>query len=178
MRYGLRFLAAGAALSVAGLGVMALTGGQALATTSARTASAPKTAADSGDRVLLHAPLAPSQPTDPPIFGVVAGSVPWSLSHGGVRLSRGGDLDVDVDGLIVTPLGSNPVPQLAASVFCNGMLAATTAAVPFSTKGNADINAHVSLPALCAAPAVLLNPGIGTPPVVKPGVYIAFDGKR
>jgi hypothetical protein len=180
MRYGLRFLAAGAALSMAGLGAVALTGGQALATTTARTASAsaPAEAADSGDGALLRAPLAPSQPTDPPIFGVVAGGVPWSLSHGHVSLTRGGDLDVDVDGLIVTPLGSNPVPQLAASVFCNGTLAATTAAVPFSTKGNADINAKVSLPALCPAPAVLLNPGVGTPPAVKPGIYIGFDGKR
>jgi hypothetical protein len=178
MRYGLRFLAAGAALSMAGLGAVVLTGGQALATTTARTVSAPKAAAGSSNGALLRAPLAPSQPTDPPIFGVVAGVVPWSLSHGDVRLSRGGDLDVDVHGLIVTPLGSNPVPQLAASVFCNGTLAATTAAVPFSTKGNADIDATVSLPAFCPAPAVLLNPGIGTPPVVKPGIYIGFDGKR
>jgi hypothetical protein len=178
MRYGLRFLAAGAALSAAALGALALTGGQALATTAARPAPATTTAIVSSHATMLRAVLAPSQPTDPPIFGAVAGGVPWSLSHGDVRLTRGGGLDVDVDGLIVTPLGSNPVPKLAASVYCNGTLAATTAAVPFSSKGDASIDATVTLPAFCPAPAVLLNPAIGNPAVVKPGVYIGFDGKR
>ena len=175
MRYRLRLFAAGAALVA--VGVAALTGGHALATTGAP--KAPSTAAHPNEHsTVLSARLAPSQPTDPPIFGATAGGVPWSLDHGHVVLRQGGGLDVNVDGLIVTSLGSNPVPGLAASVYCNGMLAATTAPVPFSTKGDADIDATVSLPALCPAPAVLLNPAVGSPLVAKPGIYIGFDGTR
>ncbi|HEX4756196.1 MAG TPA: hypothetical protein VH661_10685 [Candidatus Dormibacteraeota bacterium] len=175
MRSRLRLFAAGAAL--AAVGVAALTGGHALATTAAPTA--PSTAAhEDVHGVVLSATLAPSQPTDLPIFGAMAGGVPWSLGHGHVVLRQGGGLSVDVDGLIVTPLGSNPVPGLAASVYCNGMLAATTAPVPFSTTGDADIAATVSLPAFCPAPAVLLNPAVGSPLVAKPGTYIGFDGTR
>lgn len=171
----MRLLAAGAAL--AAVGGAALTSGHALATTAAP--KAPSAAAHKDEQgTVLSARLAPSQPTDPPIFGAAAGGVAWSLDHGHVILRQGGGVDVIVDGLIVTSLGSNPVPGLAASVYCNGMLAATTAPVPFSTKGDADIDATVKLPALCAAPAVLLNPAVGSPLVAKPAIYIGFDGKR
>jgi len=50
------------------------------------------------------------------------------------------------------------VPQVAASVACNGAVVATTAVVPFSSTGDARIRATVALPERCIAPVVLLNP--------------------
>ncbi len=122
---------------------------------------------------MLRASLAPSLPTYPTIFGVKPGGAPWALQSGHVRLGQAGALEVNVNGLVLTTTGVNPVPGLAASVFCDGTLAATTASVPFSTTCNAHIQATVSLPNPCLAPAVLLNPAA---PSVVTSVYIAFDG--
>jgi hypothetical protein len=43
----------------------------------------------------------------------------------------------DVHGLVLSTTGANPVPDLAASLYCGGTLLATTMPVPFSTTGNA-----------------------------------------
>jgi hypothetical protein len=121
--------------------------------------------------------LAPSVPGDPAVFGVKPGGAPWILDRGHVRLGRGGELKVEVSGLVLATTGANPLPDLAASIYCNGALAATTSPVPFSTTGDAAIDANVSLPAFCAAPAVLLNPATGSSSsTVVTGTYIAFDG--
>ncbi|MCU1494717.1 MAG: hypothetical protein JWO62_2481 [Acidimicrobiaceae bacterium] len=130
-----------------------------------------------GNSVVLRSSLAPSVPSDPAIFAVKPGGAPWVLDAGHVRLGRGGELEVEVAGLVLATTGANPVPDLAASLYCNGALAATTAPVPFSATGNAHIHASVSLAAFCAAPAVLLNPATGSSPsAVVTGTYIAFDG--
>jgi len=126
---------------------------------------------------LFRAELAPSVPTDPMIFGVSPGGAPWQLDHGKVRIGEDGTFEVEVDGLVLTTTGSNPVPDIAASVFCNGTLAATTLPVPFSTSGDAHIQTTVSLPAFCPAPAVLLNPATGSSSSnVVTSLYIGFDG--
>lgn len=132
-------------------------------------------AARGGSQALvLNASLAPSLPTDPTVFGVSAGSVPWVLTAGKVQLQASGMLHVSVEGLVVPPLGdTNPVSEIAASVYCNGSYVMTTPAVPFSSKGNAQIDAMVTLPPFCPAPAVLLNPAPGGS--VKT-LYIGFDG--
>ena len=156
-------------------GVLAMVG---VFGTSASAASRPARTGHQGTRSeVLHAVLAPSVPTDPSIFGVAPGGAPWKLARGQVRLGKDGRLMVDVDGLVLTTTGANPVPDLAASVYCGGTLAATTKPAPFSTTGNALIRATVSLPAFCPAPAVLLNPATGSSPSdVKTTVYIGFDG--
>jgi hypothetical protein len=125
---------------------------------------------------VLRAVIAPSVPSDPAIFGVAPGGAPWQIDHGHVRLGKSGRLAIDVDGLVLTTTGANPVPDLAASVYCGGTVAATTMPVPFSTKGNARIRTTVSLPAFCPAPAVLLNPATGSSSSDIKTVYIAFDG--
>jgi hypothetical protein len=161
-------------------GVMAL----ALATTgmfAAGTAAAASHSGQHGHRNsrsdVLHAALAPSVPTDPAILGVAPGGAPWRLTHGQALLGSSGRIMVDVQGLVLTTTGANPLPDLAASVYCGGTLAATTAPAPFSTTGNAKIRTTVSLPAFCAAPAILLNPATGSSPSqVKTGTYIGFDG--
>lgn len=129
---------------------------------------------------ILNGSLAPSVPSDTSVFDLPAGGVPWVMTAGKVQLQASGMLHVSVEGLVVPPPKGtmmNPLPAIAASVYCNGTSVATTAPVPFSPKGNAQISTMVSLPAFCPAPAVLLNPvkKVGGVLHVLPA-YIAFDG--
>ena len=73
--------------------------------------------------------------------------------------------------------GTNPVSNIAATVFCGGTAVGTTAAVPFSTAGDARIDAtlQAALPSPCLAPAVLLNPAPNG--AVAVGTYIAATGE-
>lgn len=126
-----------------------------------------------GGGLLLRSGLVGSTPGGPVLFGVTPGGAPWVIKEGEAKVTRSGRIEVEVRGLVIpTPPsnGTNPVATLSASVACNGTIAATTAAVPFSTAGNAEIEATVALPSPCLAPAVLLNPR------GNPAVYIAASG--
>jgi len=125
-----------------------------------------------GDNELLRASVAGSLPTDPALFGVRPGGAPWTIDRGTVTLRADGRLDVKTDDLIIPTTGVNPLPTLAASVVCNGVVVATTATVPFSASGDARIRATVTLPDRCLAPAVLLNPNGNA------GVYIGVTGQE
>lgn len=164
------------ALAGAGTAALAIAGVAGL-TGMASATQAQGAGSGGSQRVVLTAGLAPSVPTDPEVFGVTAGSIPWVIEGGHARLGSGGALQVNVAGLVDPRTGKNPVPGLAASVYCNGTLAATTSPVPFSPQGNASLHAMITLPAFCPAPAVLLNPATGTTAAdVHSNVYIAFDG--
>lgn len=124
-----------------------------------------------GQALVLNASLAPSLPSYSPIYGVAPGGAPWDLQAGHVVLGAGGHLNAVVTGLVLAKTGANPIPDIAAAVYCNGTLAATTMPVPFSASGDAHINTTVALPSPCPVPAVLLTISPkGTP------LYIAFDG--
>jgi hypothetical protein len=121
-------------------------------------------AADS-NKAILKDNVTPSLPTDVSILGVKPGGVPWVIDKGEARVKPDGRVRARVEGLVVPSSdpavpSTNPVPTLAASVFCNGSTtpAATTMAVPFSPAGDARIDERVTLPATCADPVVLLNP--------------------
>jgi hypothetical protein len=121
---------------------------------------------DNHGHALFESRIAPSVPTDPAIHGVAAAGAPWVIARGEVRISKGGGLKVEVKGLVIpTPPqnGTNPVATISASLFCGADTtpAATTASVPFSIAGNAEIRAKVALPAKCLAPVVLLHPNGG-----------------
>lgn len=129
----------------------------------------------------LRTSLAPSQPTDPTFHGVTPGGAPWSLSEGRARLDSSGRFNLEVEGLVLTALGTpGPVTGIAASVFCgadaNTVPAATTDAVPLSAQGDAEIEARLTLPSTCLVPVVLVNPQIGT--TVIRSRYIAIGGFR
>lgn len=129
----------------------------------------------SGD--LLQSMLSPSVPTDATIFTVAPGIVAWSIDRGTVKLESDGGLKVKVRGLVVTSTSSNPIPDVAVSVYCNGTLAGTTLPVTFSPSGNADIKSTLTIPTTCMVPAVLLHPATG--PLasdVLQSTYIAFNG--
>lgn len=124
-------------------------------------------------QTLVKAPLAGSLNSDPKLFGVAPGALPWVIESGTASVRADGRLSVKVDGLVVpTPPhnGTNPIPRLSASLVCNGTVVATTATVPFSASGRAEISADVSVPTRCLAPAVLLNPN------GNPGLFIAATG--
>jgi len=119
---------------------------------------------------LLRSTIGGSQPSDPHLFGAAPGGAPWIISDSSARVSQGGRLHVEVEGLVIPGRG-NPVPTLSASLACNGTVVATTAAAPFDAAGNAEIDAAVAVPARCLAPALLLNPN------GNPGVFIAATGR-
>ena len=168
IRTRLRVMMAGAGAAAIAISGWAVLGGAASAAPRAST-TAP---------VLLAARLAPSVPTDPQIFGVTAGGAPWKIEHGNVLLHTNGTLTAVIDGLVIPPGDTNPVPDLALSVFCNGTLVATTHTVPFSAQGDARVVATVALPRFCPVPAVLINPATGaSPSKILTNIYIGFDGR-
>jgi hypothetical protein len=120
-----------------------------------------------------------SQPTGPVLFGVPPGGAPWVITKGEAKVRRNGDVKVRVEGLVIpTPPsnGTNPVPNIAATVYCGGTAVGTTQAVPFSLAGDARIDDTLAtpLPSPCLAPAVLLNPAAGG--VITTTAYIAATG--
>lgn len=151
------------ALAVAGMVVV-----------SGSAAATPLSVQRQGAVVALHSSLTPSTPDEASIFDVPPGNVPWSIASGHVLLRSNGTLQVNVARLIDPILGKNPIPYLAASVYCDGSFVETTATVPFSPQGNAHLRATVTLPSVCPDPAILLNPAkVATTPLP---VYIAFTG--
>jgi hypothetical protein len=112
------------------------------------------TAAASGRKV-FDSSMAPIPSGAPTLFGVSGGGVAWQLDEGQATLTAAGRLHVEVEGLVLLSSGVNPIPTGVAIVTCSGVVAATTDAVPFSSSGNAEVDATVSLPSPCFAPAVL-----------------------
>ena len=155
-----------AALVLAAAGVTALT-------------ALPSTASADGDTggPLLRSGLVGSTPSPvgPTLFGVTPGGAPWVVARSRVSVDRDGEFELQVRGLVI-PIspsnGTNPLPALSASLFCNGssIPAATTGTVPFDRAGNASIETTVLLPATCLAPAVLVHPNAVT------SRYIAANG--
>ena len=129
---------------------------------------------------LIRESLAPSVPTDPAFHGVVPGNAPWVLKDGRVRLTDHGRLELRVRGLVIPVAPGNgtpgPVNTISASLYCGAdsetMAAATTGQVPIARDGDARIVDHVTVPANCLSPVVLVNPN------GNPAAYIAVDGWR
>lgn len=113
-------------------------------------------------------------PSGPTLFGKTPGGAPWVADERStVRVERDGSIVLRVRGLVIpTPPanGTNPVPQLSASLVCNGAVVAATAPVAFDTDGDARLRQTVTVPSPCLAPAVLVHPGTNT------AVYIAASG--
>ena len=143
------------------------------------SASAHHDSRPSTSEPFLDSSLAPSIPTDPTIHGVLPGGAAWALSDASVRVSLDGRVKIRVDGLILPSLGTaGPVTGIVAELFCGAdsdtKPAASTAAVPLSTTGDAEISTTVTLPSTCLAPIVLINPMIGT--TLHGTIYIAITG--
>ncbi|HEY7355486.1 MAG TPA: hypothetical protein VH590_03435, partial [Ktedonobacterales bacterium] len=102
---------------------------------------------------------------EPTIAGIAPGGQPWVLKSGHANLSKDGQLEVSVEGLLFGPNATPPLPGttgplkvVGASVVCaNGPVVVTSDAVTFTADGNAHIHQRVSLPAQCVGPIVLIR---------------------
>lgn len=108
-----------------------------------------------------------------PIRGVPGGGLPWVLDEAKVELESDGQLEIEVEGLIIpasSGFGNNPAPFFRAIVSClsvdvTGMV--TTANVTTTNgaevmigdprNGDAKIEAEVELPEPCIAPIVFVT---------------------
>jgi hypothetical protein len=110
-----------------------------------------------GGRKILDSTMAGLPTGSLELDGVVGGGVPWSIDNGRVLLFADGRLHVEVEGLVITATGVNPVTTGKAVVTCGGAPVAETATVPFSGTGDAEIDAVVSLPSPCLGVAVFFT---------------------
>jgi hypothetical protein len=121
-----------------------------------------------GRKVLEAKVLAPVVPpytgNANPIRGLNGGGVPWKIDEGEVSLRSDGRLKVEVEGLVLVATGANPVAQFKAIVSCqtivNGAAAVanvSTAPVPATTTGDAEIEETIALPTPCFAPIVFVT---------------------
>jgi hypothetical protein len=120
---------------------------------------------------LVKADFVPSLPTDPVIFGVKPGGVPWVLGKGEVRVRRDGRTDVRIKGLQVLRADGttdNPVPMITVTLYCGGASAAVSPLEPLSVPaGDARFRVWLHVPKKCAHATVLVNPNGAA------GTYIA-----
>ena len=110
---------------------------------------------------------------------VPAGGLPWVATRADGELRANGELEIDVEGLVIDPndaaaqarglAGTNPSPTFRAIVSCQTIVAGaaavvnvTTDAVPASPAGDAEIETMVKLPSPCIAPIVFVTSGTGS----------------
>ncbi len=101
----------------------------------------------------------------------IAGGAPWDVAAGEARIESDGQLTVEVEGLVLaTPIIPAdpvfPVLGVCGSLVCQKTAAgdptneqvATTGSFPLSpVTGDAEVDANITLPAVCVAPIVLLR---------------------
>lgn len=127
-----------------------------------------------GRHAFLQQHLVGSILSDPPIHGVLRGGLPWQ-GGGDASLSRKGRFEAGIRGLIIPSMGNaGPVTTITISLYCapdsSTTAAFTTTPVPLSPHGNAFVRQHVTVPARCLAPVLLVHPNGGA------GAYIAATG--
>jgi hypothetical protein len=105
-----------------------------------------------------------------PIRGIDGAGAPWVLDQGMGKLTADGDIQVVVKGLIVEPLGTNPVPAFKAIVSCLSKDSSgnpitvniSTATAPAESSGDAVIRDKITLPDPCIAPIVFVTSSGGS----------------
>jgi hypothetical protein len=110
------------------------------------------------------------------IRGVPGGGLPWELASGSVDLRASGQLEVEVEGLVLArrspvPLalqGTNPFAQFKAIVSCLTTDAGTATTTNISTNpfavaptGDGQLDTSVALPSPCFAPIVFVTSPTG-----------------
>jgi hypothetical protein len=105
------------------------------------------------------------------IRGIPGAGSPWSIDESNGTLKENGDLAVEVQGLVITATGVNPVPTFRAVVSCLSIadgaavtVNRVTAPFPATTTGDAQFEGNVDLPSPWIAPTVFVTTGTGDPP--------------
>jgi hypothetical protein len=100
-----------------------------------------------------------------PIRGVIGDEAAWVLKSAHGSLTSDGHLTVSVKGLIFKDGTPNDETQFKALVSCiseddpNNPVNVETEGFPTGPKGDANINAHLTLPNPCIAPVVFIMAG-------------------
>ena len=125
--------------------------------------------------IVLQETLAPSTPTGPVLHAVSPGGAPWALRHGSARLTRDGQLRVDVRGLVLPSANGTPggVKTVTASLYCGNdtVAAGTTPAAEISRSGDARMEGTLTLTSTCFAPLVLVHPNASTTAYIAAGGF-------
>ncbi len=94
---------------------------------------------------------------------------PWKVAAGEVKIKSDGSLKAVMSGLLLLDNTVGPIRSVFASLVCQKTVAsadptnevvASTADVPLSASGDAEIVEVIALPAVCVAPIVLVRVGL------------------
>ena len=96
------------------------------------------------------------------IAGVTGAGHAWAIDEGNAKLFSDGRLLINVEGLVLTPEGINPVATGKGVVSCNGGATAadivSSDIVPLSRPdGDAHINQTLTLPSPCLNPVIFFT---------------------
>ena len=100
------------------------------------------------------------------IAGVTGAGHAWAIEEGNAKLFSDGRLLINVEGLVLTPEGTNPVANVKGVVSCNGGASAadivSSGVVPLSIPdGDAHINQSLTLPSPCLDPVIFVTNAAG-----------------
>ncbi len=119
---------------------------------------------------LFESELAGKQVANQEIAGISPDvAQPWVVAEGDVEIGNEGELDLEVEGLLLLDGTVGPVRSVFASLVCQKTVAsadptnevvASTADVPLSAAGDAEIEDVIALPDVCVAPIVLVRVGL------------------
>ena len=93
-------------------------------------------------------------------------AAPWKVAEGEVRIESDGRLRVETEGLLLLDDTVGPVLTVFASLVCQktvltgaptNEVVASTADVPLSAAGDAEIDEVIAVPSVCVAPIVLVR---------------------
>lgn len=123
-------------------------------------------AAAGGNHKVLDAPMIGLEVPRTVVAGVTGAGHAWAIEHGNAKLFSDGRVLVNVEGLVLTPEGTNPVASGRAVVSCNGGVSdgdiVMSDPVPLSVPdGDAHVNQWLTLPSPCLDPVVFFTNNAG-----------------
>ena len=100
------------------------------------------------------------------IAGFAGAGHAWAIDEGNAKLFSDGRLLINVEGLVLTPEGTNPVGSGTGVVSCNGGATPAdivrSAPVPLSIPdGDAHVNQWLTLPSPCLNPVIFFASATG-----------------
>jgi hypothetical protein len=106
-----------------------------------------------------------------PVRGVAGAGAPWRIDNANGKLKENGELEIEVEGLVLVTTGTNPQSAFRAVVNCQTTVAGAavvvnrvTAPFPATPTGDARFEGQVDLPSPCFGPIVFVTTGAGDPP--------------
>ena len=153
-------------------------------------------AGDAGASDLFESKLAGKEVAFQEIAGISPDiAQPWVVAEGEVEIGEDGKLELEVKGLLLPDGTVGPIVTVFASLVCQktvltgaptNEVVTSTADVPLSAAGDAEIEEIIVLPAVCVAPIVLVRVrlvdiGFGPidiegAPLFRPPPWIAASG--